>query len=492
MKKTQLISIAAALLGGTVFAAEPIVSADWFPLVNGAIYDYKNDVVVSSTTARVTVTTGQTFNGIGGLTKWAMVVPCDVTAGKSDWGTTGKTGGQCEDYTRFLTPTNGGVVVIGEDKFVRDYGYGSGNRPPFTRSMTYAGPNNSVILKEGAVPGDYVFTPLPIPNGSYVLQGQSGALWSYNASATSTYAGWNGATQLSASAVENFREVGVYAKSATYAADFRTLYVFDALLDTSAAYNPGHLRAQAWQYAKGIGPVTIQAGDFRLPASGTGYVANIAGVAAMYETFTLVRHNLAGCPGYDASLPPLPANSGNICDRIYGASSPVIKTMTEYYFAPLDYYFITSRGTDKAVLDGAAGWTRTGKSFSVFASTVPGSAPINRFYFDQIARNKTRGSHFYTLLSTDVAALIAANPGNTQGAGKAFNEGVDSFAYLPTFANGKGVSCAAGTVPVYRMFRGNARFPDDPNHRFTTDKAGFDQFVASGWDDEGIAMCAPQ
>jgi len=40
------------------------------------------------------------------------------------------------------------------------------------------------------------------------------------------------------------------------------------------------------------------------------------------------------------------------------------------------------------------------------------------------------------------------------------------------------------------MFRGNARFPDDPNHRFTTDAATRDQFVAQGWDDEGIAFCA--
>ena len=496
MKKPQLMSIVAALLGGTVFAAEPVVSADWFPLVNGAIYDYKNDVVVSSTTARVTVTTGQTFNGIGGLTKWAMVVPCDATTGKSDWGgeasisRTARSFGSCINYSRYLAASQGGVVAFGSDRQFVDYGY-LNNRPTFSQLMSYTGFDNTVIVKDGAVPGDYVFSPLPIPNGSYVLQGRNGSLWQNNASATSIYTGISRANT-SATGIENFREVGVYPVFQTYASPFRSLYVEDAILETSAGYAPSQLRYQSWQYAKGLGPIVIRTGDFKTIASGVGFVANNSYGDAMMETFTLVRHNLAGCPGYDASLPPLPANSGNICDRIYGASSPVIKTMTEYYFAPLDYYFITSRGTDKAVLDGATGWSRTGKSFSVFASTVPGSAPINRFYFDQIARNKTRGSHFYSLLSTDVAALTAANPGNTQGAGKAFNEGVDSFAYLPTFANGKGVSCAAGTVPVYRMFRGNARVPDDPNHRFTTDKAVFDQFVANGWDDEGIAMCAPQ
>ena len=496
MRQTQLIALAVAFSSIAAFAAEPIVSADWFPLVNGAIYDYKNDAVVSSTTARVTVTAGQTFNGISGLTKWSMVVPCDATAGKSDWGgeasisRTAKSFGSCVNYSRYLAATQSGVVAFGSDRQFVDYGYLS-NRPTFSQQMTYTGIENTVIVREGAVPGDYVFSPLPIPTGSYVLQGRTGSLWQNNAAATSTYTGISRAAA-SAAGLENFREVGIFPTFQTYASVFRSLYVEDAILETSAGYAPSQLRYQSWQYAKGLGPVVIRTGDFKTVASGAGFVANTSFGDAMMETFTLVRHNLAGCPGYDASLPPLPANSGNICDRIYGVSSPVIKTMTEYYYAPLDYYFITSRGTDKAILDGATGWTRTGNSFNVFASTVPGSAPINRFYFDQIARNRTRGSHFYTLLAADVTALTTANPGNTQGAGKAYNEGIDSFAYLPMFASGKGVSCAAGLIPVYRMFRGNARFPDDPNHRFTTDKAVFDQFVANGWDDEGIAMCTPQ
>ena len=43
-----------------------------------------------------------------------------------------------------------------------------------------------------------------------------------------------------------------------------------------------------------------------------------------------------------------------------------------------------------------------------------------------------------------------------------------------------------------QAFRGYERFPDDSNHRFTSDKAVFDQLVANGWDGEGSRMCAPQ
>ena len=49
---------------------------------------------------------------------------------------------------------------------------------------------------------------------------------------------------------------------------------------------------------------------------------------------------------------------------------------------------------------------------------------------------------------------------------------------------------AAGQVPVYRLFRGS-KFPDDPNHRFTTSLAVYNQFVAQNWDGEGVAFCVP-
>jgi hypothetical protein len=69
-----------------------------------------------------------------------------------------------------------------------------------------------------------------------------------------------------------------------------------------------------------------------------------------------------------------------------------------------------------------------------------------------------------------------------------FSEGVDSFAFLPV-VEGVGGSCASGLIPVFRLFRGNARFPDDPNHRFTTSTTVYNAFVALGWDGEGVKLC---
>ena len=168
--------------------------------------------------------------------------------------------------------------------------------------------------------------------------------------------------------------------------------------------------------------------------------------------------------------------------------SPSTVAMIEYYYAPLDYYFITSRASDKSLLDTAAGWTRTGKLFPTLANRDAGTSPITRFYFGQIAQSKSRGSHFYTLLPDEVAAVQALNPTNQPAPGKPVNEGVDSYAYLPS-ASG---TCSSGQVRVYRLFRGNARFPDDPNHRFTTELSTYNSFVTAGWDGEGVKFCVPQ
>lgn len=177
---------------------------------------------------------------------------------------------------------------------------------------------------------------------------------------------------------------------------------------------------------------------------------------------------------------------------VIGLSSSVpngkTMTMVEHRYVALDYYFMTSRDADKTALDSLTNWQRTGKSFSVLANYEIGSSPITRFYFDQIAQNKSRGSHFYTLLSDEVAALQSLNPTNQPAPGKPVNEGIDSYAYLPNMSG----ACASGQVPVYRLFRGNARFPDDPNHRFTTDLTIYNEFVALGWDGEGVKLCVPQ
>jgi hypothetical protein len=482
------VLVGAVLANSALAANDPIISADWFPMVNGAILYYKNDAVVSSTAARVTVTANKTFGDVAGTSfRWALDVTCDVTAGKENWNAVPtKSFARCFDYSRYFNASAGGVSSVGDDRFITEYGFAlaeGGNLPTYLRQSIYSGPQPTIVLKDGAVPGTYQ----NIPTVGNVLSGQSGALWQNNAVVTSTHTTTFIPTR-TASNVESFREVGTYAATTTYAGAFATLYVEDAVLDVNGAFAPTQLRRQTWHYAKGIGPVIIQTGDFMTAAANDPSFKPNTPDGKMVETFVLQRHNLRGCPGYDATLPPLPPNSGNVCAKFYSTAG-LTKTMVEYRYAPLDYYFVTSRESDKAALDGLAGWARTGKSFNVLENNDAGSKGITRFYFDRVAKGKTRGSHFYSLLDSDVAALNAQNPNKLTSPGLPQNEGIDSYAYLPSNGGTPQAACAAGFVPVYRLFR--SAF-DDPNHRFVADKAIYDQFVAAGWSGEGIAMCTPQ
>ena len=172
------------------------------------------------------------------------------------------------------------------------------------------------------------------------------------------------------------------------------------------------------------------------------------------------------------------------------ASTQATRQMVEYRFLPLDYYFITSRDSDQATLDVTSGFARTGASFLVYTQPQGDLRPITRFYFARIALGNTRGSHFYTLLDSDLQALAQQNPTQSAAPGFAQNEGVDSYAFSP-LVPGVGGSCSGALQPVYRLFRGAARFPDNPNHRFTTSIATYNSFVALGWDGEGVNFCVP-
>ncbi len=198
------------------------------------------------------------------------------------------------------------------------------------------------------------------------------------------------------------------------------------------------------------------------------------------STSVTIGHN-AGSHTSSISL----AGTGN------AVITPSTTLMVEYYFAALDYYFITSHASDIAVLDTIAGWQRTGRAIKVYASPGPaGTLALNRYYFDQIAVQNTRGSHFYTLVQAEKDALLALNPNNLQSPRIPYNEGTDSYAFAP-LVEGVGGSCNSGQAPVYRVFRGQAKFPDNPNHRFTADTSLYNSFVSLGWDGEGVKFCVP-
>ena len=190
---------------------------------------------------------------------------------------------------------------------------------------------------------------------------------------------------------------------------------------------------------------------------------------------------------HNASATPVTVN---LSGTGVASAASNLRSMVEYVYVPLNFFFITSRDGDKAELDSTAGFQRTGLSFPVYATQTGNSRGISRFYFDKVAANGSRGSHFYTLLDDDVNALTALNPTNARAPRVPYYEGIDSWAILPVVA-GVGGSCASGQMPVYRLFRGSMRFPDDPNHRFTSDVAIYNAFVALGWDGEGVNFCVP-
>lgn len=201
------------------------------------------------------------------------------------------------------------------------------------------------------------------------------------------------------------------------------------------------------------------------------------------------------------SATPLAATMTIAHDGVGGASSIDLsgtgvalpagaRLMVEYYIPAFDYFFMTSRPDEQAILDGLASFRRTGFAFPVFVATAANRAGLTRYFFPEAARNAQRGTHFYTLLDSEKALLASLNPTNAYTRGKGFDEGVDSFAALPSVEGVNG-TCAAGLQPVYRVFRGNQRFPDDANHRFTIVRSVYDAFVARGWDNEGVKLCVP-
>lgn len=183
----------------------------------------------------------------------------------------------------------------------------------------------------------------------------------------------------------------------------------------------------------------------------------------------------------------LTAFAGAYSVRLIGVPTPAKSTpVIEYRYAPLDYYFSTARTAEQQLLDATPGWSRTGETFSVYAQLAENTSPLTRFYFDGVALTGKRGSHFYTTLRSENGVVQALNPLNEPQPRKPLNEGTAGFA-VNVASTG---NCPANTTPVYRAFRGNAKFPDDPNHRFTTKLDLYNALVSRGWDGEGVKFCA--
>jgi serine protease len=99
--------------------------------------------------------------------------------------------------------------------------------------------------------------------------------------------------------------------------------------------------------------------------------------------------------------------------------------------------------------------------------------PTFRFYGTP---GKGPNSHFFTVNRQECFAV-------TQDAGWQY-ETSPFWAGPPR----DGGTCAADTIPLYRLYNNRAA-QNDSNHRFTTKQTIVDAMVAQGWINEGTAMC---
>ncbi len=174
--------------------------------------------------------------------------------------------------------------------------------------------------------------------------------------------------------------------------------------------------------------------------------------------------------------------------QVRGAAPPPDATLAaiEFYRAGVDHYFVTAATAEIAALDTGvlAGWLRTGLGFDVWppdTATQAGRTPVCRFYGRPEAG---LDSHFYSASPAECAA-VAQRFGDHW-----LRESDDVFAVAP--ADPVSGACAAGTVPVYRMYDDRA----DANHRYTTSPSVAAAMRAAGWVPEGygpsaVAFCVP-
>jgi len=173
--------------------------------------------------------------------------------------------------------------------------------------------------------------------------------------------------------------------------------------------------------------------------------------------------------------------------------------MVEYFNPQFNFYFISSRESEKTVLDSITDslsnplWYRTGYWFKTDPASSSQTSSITRYFIPGAAKNGTRGTHFYTALNSD-RALITSTGKERFSSGCAgvpntyfCNEGIDSYVAAP-IGTGSSASCLSSEQPIYRAFRGAT---DDGNHRYLVNSSMYSYMVSDqGWAGEGVAFCA--
>jgi len=179
------------------------------------------------------------------------------------------------------------------------------------------------------------------------------------------------------------------------------------------------------------------------------------------------------CQATQGSAFTVSAQSGPV------ATAPVV----EFYNATLDHYFVTQHPQEIADLDSGvhAGWVRTGQSFLAYlpASSDNRGKPTCRWYASPAAFD----THFFSASTNECRNVRDSY----NGIWKEETQNAFEIA-LPNLLSG---ACPSNTTPVYRLWNARA----DSNHRYTTSLQIRSEmlargFVAEGYGDMGVAMCA--
>lgn len=167
-------------------------------------------------------------------------------------------------------------------------------------------------------------------------------------------------------------------------------------------------------------------------------------------------------------------------DGLGETPAPSDADVIEFFYPPLNTYFLTASAAEVAFIDGGGvgkDWVRTGFHFRAWTTgnEVPDSAPVCRFTGTP---NIGPESHFYTGDATE-CALVQANP-------YWLYEGLAFRTRLPA----SGV-CMAGTSAVVRFYLPGSDI-SELRHRYVVDATVAAQMRALGWFEEGPVFCAPQ
>ena len=150
----------------------------------------------------------------------------------------------------------------------------------------------------------------------------------------------------------------------------------------------------------------------------------------------------------------------------------------EYFHSGFGHYFVSATPLEIAALDTygmyTPDWSRTGRSFRVWAQPASDLAPVCRFFSGETFAPKS--SHFYTPYSAECAALREGTSWAYEG---------DAFQLrLPTGTPGTR-TCPPDTAILYRTY--NNGQGGAPNHRYMSDAALLDEMIGMGWSMEGEA-----